>query len=147
MSDQKNLDHLTIDELRDLQQQRYREAVGEGLFRKLAEIGRELGWDPASKDEQGNPTFKESKHGPKRKWIHEGIEIYVDDYYFYGYVTVKVNGKQVACNHRTFDSQFFIRGEWLDKVLPFHDDAIVKRGEKLANQDASERQNLLSKLQ
>lgn len=126
---------MTTEEAYRLKVERYQAAVADGTFSKLASVARECGYDPASRDKQGNPTGYVSKYGPKYKWVAGYITIFVDDYG--NYMTVHVGDQLVASTHPT---EQFIRmaHQWLDDVLE-HDDFALAQERIAARQAERER--------
>lgn len=125
----KDLQSLSLQELRELKAKWYKENTDNGNIKKLSLIARELG--------QRIPH----NYGPKYEYNQEGVMIYVDDYG--GYMTVHVKGKLKVSTH---NDKLYAPGEWeeiITRLSPAATDQRIKGKSEIEN---SERKTLLDEL-
>lgn len=130
MTATKPLTDMTVDELKELKREWYREARDSGKLKVIATVARVMGQQMAA------------KYGPKYQWQHGDISIYLDDYG--RYLTVTVDETRVCSTHPT--SCLFVPGDWYDVIAAHapNTDAIISRREQSIAE--RERQRLLAEL-
>lgn len=127
----KGVENMTIDELKRLKVQRYRDAQEDGSIAACYRVGRVLG------------KLQPAKYGSKYLWESAGVRIFVDDYG--NYMTVHADGKQVCSTH-TCD-EIFIPGAWMEAVRPAALSATAKEQQDEARREEAARQALLRRIQ
>lgn len=122
-----NTEEMTLEQLRTLKRQNYKNAINDGTLEFLSDIARHLG------------ERQSSNYGPKYKWEHDNIEIFVDDYG--NFMTVTVEGEQVASTHPC--GQYIRGGGWLDEVKAFKKELEIVLAQKELDWVKKEREKLL----
>jgi hypothetical protein len=125
----EDLQNMTLDELRALKESWIKRAKESGVLPKIADVARFLG-------ERQNASY-----GPKYRWEHGEIVIYVDDYG--KYFTVTSSGTQV-CHGR--DRVHFIPGEWENEVSEFFPAVEREKERREAERIDRERQELIASM-
>jgi hypothetical protein len=123
----------SADEAEHLKRSRWSAAERLGIPGRLVLIAEMLGHDPASIDDQGNPTGCVSRYGPKRRVKLDDVSLYWDGYG--GFSSVYIGREQVYSSHDT--SKLIIRGTWLKSLLALYDEAVrVSQERKQAAEQA-----------
>lgn len=125
----KDLQSLSLQELRELKIKWYKENTDNGNIKKLHLIARELG--------QRIPH----NYGPKYEYNQGGVMIYVDDYG--GYMTVHVKGKLTVSTH---NDKLYVPGEWEEIITRLLPAATEHHIEDKSDKENNQRQKLLDEL-
>jgi len=108
VSDTKDLQSMTTEELKELKREWYRQAKEDGSLVRCYKVCTVLG-------ERLN-----AKYGPKYRFLDDEneLDLYVDDYG--NYFTAEWRGKRVMSTHPC--DHLFIPGDWMkivDRLYPF----------------------------
>lgn len=125
-----NLSDLSIDELKALRERWYNTALYDGSIAKVVCVVREFG------------TCRPKKHGSNWLWRQGDVEIVLDDYTGYTYVT---QGKRLVMA-RTDTSRLFVPGPWMDVVRTAAGRAIARIEARRAQAAEVEKALLLRQL-
>lgn len=122
-----NTDQMTIEELRALKEQNYKNAEQDGTLLFLGNVARHLG------------EYQSCSYGPKYKWENDNIVIFVDDYGHF--MTVSVDGEEVVSTHPC--KRFIRGGGWFDEINAFRGEVEQAIKEKKEAWEQKQRQELL----
>lgn len=123
-------DKMKVEQLRQLQAQRYKAAGDDGSLRLLRLVALELGQEmPAN-------------YGPKFQWRGENVYVYRDEYG--GYTTVVADGRQVCNTHPNV--QLYVPGDWMQQVKELASLEIQTGPEGEGVRDEHNRQELRERL-
>lgn len=126
----KNLEDMTVEELKELKKRRYELAENRGLLVNIDFIARTLGTRLANK---------------KYEFYRDDIYVFVDDYG--GYMQVEIGGPygKIVCSTHEAD-RLFTPGKWTDKILCLLEEATLKRQEIDTRREESIRQRLINEM-
>ena len=133
----KNLKDMTLEELRELRNQRYDQACRDDSIDKCYIVATEMGT-------QLEEIVSHSYFGQGHLWQgRDGLEIFVD--YSSKDVTARYKGRKVMST-RTH-SRFFVPGDWMKIVEMEYLLALAKKSAREAARNEKERQALIASME